>query len=72
MKKPKKLTREQKEIVSGHYLNAKEWSFVSETEFYLEVIKKSDYEKKIYKTRWLDKSRKQKRSPDYGKSKRTG
>ena len=67
MKQPKELTRVQKEIVSGHYLNAKEWAFVSETEFYIEVIKKSDYEKKIYKTRWLDKSRKQKRGVALGK-----
>lgn len=40
MKRGKRLTREQKECVSAHHLNAKEWSFVKETEFYLYIVKK--------------------------------
>ena len=42
MKNPKKLTRAQKECLSAHYLNVKEWMLVEETEFYLKIIRKSD------------------------------
>ena len=52
MKNPKKLTRAQKECLSAHYLNAKEWMLVEETEFYLKIIKKSDG-----KIKRVDKSR---------------
>ena len=31
-----------KEIVSAHYLNAKEWSLVLETEFYLKIVHKTN------------------------------
>lgn len=30
MKQPKKLTREQKECISAHYLNCKDWMLVEE------------------------------------------
>lgn len=40
MKQPKKLTRQQKEMVSGHSLNADEWMFVEELEYYIRIINK--------------------------------
>ena len=40
MKQPKKLTREQKECLSAHYLNCKDWMMVEETEFYDRIINK--------------------------------
>lgn len=40
MKQPKKLTREQKQIVSNHYLNPQNWMLVKESEFYLTIIHK--------------------------------
>lgn len=40
MKQPKKLTREQKEIVAGHYLNPKDWAFVEETDFSIIVYRR--------------------------------
>lgn len=40
MKQGKRLTLEQKKIVSSHYMNAKEWSLVSESEFYLRLVNK--------------------------------
>ena len=40
MKQPKKLTREQKEIVVGHNLNPKDWAFVEETDFSIVVCRK--------------------------------
>ena len=52
MKQPKALTREQKEIVSPHYLNAKNWMLVEEMEFYLKIINKD-----TGKTRMIDKCR---------------
>ena len=63
---PKKLTREQKEIVSGHGLNPKEYAFVEETEFSIVVCRKDRPEIK----KMLDKYKKMKREPQYGKSKR--
>ena len=40
MKQPKKLTREQKEIVSSHGLPAKDYMLVEEMEFYYKLIHK--------------------------------
>lgn len=40
MKQPSKLTRNQKECVSAHHLNAKEWAFVEEVGSYLKIINK--------------------------------
>lgn len=68
MKQPKKLTREQKEIVAGHNLNPKEWAFVEESDFYITVCRKDRPEIK----KMLDKYKKLKRGTPYGKSKRTG
>lgn len=41
MKRPKRLTRLQKEACSAHYLNADHWLLVEETEFYLKLINKT-------------------------------
>lgn len=41
MKQPKKLTREQKIVVSAAGINAKNWMLVEQTEFYLKIIHKS-------------------------------
>ena len=41
MKQPKKLTREQKESLSAHYLNCKVWMLVEETDFYYRIINKN-------------------------------
>ena len=41
MKRPKKLTREQKECLSAHYLNCKDWMLVEETEFDDRIINKN-------------------------------
>lgn len=40
MKQPKKLTRDQKQIVSNHCLNPQKWMLVRESEFYLTIIHK--------------------------------
>lgn len=40
MKRPKKLTRQQKECLSAHHLNAENWALVQETDFYLKIINK--------------------------------
>ena len=40
MKQPKKLTREQKKIVSNHYLNPDNWMLVKESDFYLTIVHK--------------------------------
>lgn len=40
MKRPKRLTLEQKKCVSAHYLNANDWSLLAETEFYYKIINK--------------------------------
>ena len=40
MKQPKKLSREQKEIVSNNNLNADQWMLVEELEFYLKIMNK--------------------------------
>lgn len=55
MKNPKKLTRMQKEIVSSHGLNAKNWALVDETELYLKIINKESG-----KIRMIDKFRRKK------------
>ncbi len=53
MKQPKKLTRDQKMCVSAHYLNARDWMLVEETEFYYRIINK-----KTGAIRSIDKFRK--------------
>ena len=47
MKQPKKLTRNQKECLSAHHLNAENWMLVEETEFYLKIINKQTGVKKM-------------------------
>lgn len=41
MKQPKKLTRDQKSIVSNNNLNASNWMLVEETEFHLKIVHKT-------------------------------
>lgn len=50
MKRPKSLTKEQKEIVSAHNLNLNDWLFVKETDFHIKVINKD-----MVRFRYLDK-----------------
>ena len=50
MKQPKKLTRDQKIVVSAHYLNPEEWMLQKESEFYLTLV-----HKKTGKTKRIDK-----------------
>lgn len=52
MKQPKKLTREQKEILSNHFMSAKEWSLIEDLGSYLKVINRETGKIKI-----LDKRR---------------
>lgn len=40
MKRPKRLTRTQKEIISNHGLKPDEWALIVETEFYYRLINK--------------------------------
>ena len=55
MKQPKKLTREQKEIVSAHGLVANNWMFVEDvTESHIKVINKNLKTKK-YLDKFIDK-----------------
>lgn len=46
MKQPKKLTRQQKECLSAHHLNADNWMLVEETDFYLKIINKETMKRK--------------------------
>ncbi len=46
MKQPKKLTREQKQIVFAHRLNPNNWMLAEETEFYLKLINKENGRKR--------------------------
>lgn len=40
MKRPKKPTRAQKEIISNSYLNPDNWLVIHESDFYLKLIHK--------------------------------
>lgn len=40
MKQAKKLTREQKQIVSANHLNSKHWMFVEDLGSYIKIINK--------------------------------
>ena len=42
MKQPKKLTRSQKECLSAHSLDWREWKLVEETDLYYRIIHKTD------------------------------
>ena len=46
MKQAKRLTREQKECASAHYLNANDWALIEETDFYYKIINKKTGQKK--------------------------
>ena len=46
MKQPKKLTRNQKEIVQSHGLIPDNWMLQQETEFYLHLVNKKTQSKK--------------------------
>lgn len=56
MKQPKKLTREQKECVSAHYMNPDEWMLAKESDFYLWIVHKTSG-----KIKSVDKFRRRKR-----------
>lgn len=47
MKQPKKLTREQKIVVSANGLNPDNWMLIEQTEFYLKIIHKSSGKARI-------------------------
>lgn len=47
MKQPKKLTRDQKKLVSKAGLNPNEWMCLHEDDFYLNIINKSERKIKI-------------------------
>lgn len=47
MKQPKKLTREQKKLMSDLGLNPKEWMNLHEDELYLHIIRKGSSDRKI-------------------------
>lgn len=47
MKQPKALTREQKIIVSSHYMGARDWMLAEEMEFYMKLINKHTGRTKI-------------------------
>lgn len=57
MKRAKRLTREQKECLSAHYLNVNKWLLLEETEFYLKIINIETGKRKI-----VDKFRRLKRN----------
>lgn len=46
MKQPKKLTREQKQIVFAHRLNPNNWMLAEETDFYYKLVNKETGRKK--------------------------
>ena len=52
MKQPKKLTREQKIILSNHNYNAMEWVFIEEDEVAILVENKQTKERE-----WVEKKR---------------
>lgn len=56
LKQPKRLTRQQKECLSAHYLKPDNWALIEETEFYLKIINKTTGTRKT-----IDKFRRVKR-----------
>lgn len=56
MKRPKSLTREQKECLSAHRLMPDDWQLLEETEFYLKIINK-----RTQRTKMVDKFLREKR-----------
>lgn len=53
MKQPKKLTRNQKRILSEKSLDSREWMLVQETESHLQIVNKTTGE-----VEWVEKIRK--------------
>jgi len=47
MKQPKKLSRDQKVIVTNNNLNSDQWMLVEELEFYLKIINKETSKTKM-------------------------
>lgn len=47
MKQPKRPTRNQKEIINSHGLNANNWMIQKESEFYLYLINKESGKQRI-------------------------
>ena len=73
MKQGKRLTREQKECVSAHNYNVKDWSLVKETEFYLYIVKKGTKQVEVLDKFTRKKKRRGKRNvgDNTGKTNRT-
>lgn len=46
-KQSKKLTREQKRVVTNHYMSVKKWRLIKETDFYLYLSNIDTGKKKI-------------------------
>ena len=47
MKQPKRPTRNQKECMTAHHLNANDWMVAEETEFYLKLVNKNTGARKM-------------------------
>lgn len=58
MKQPKRLTRNQREVLSANNLNWRDWALVEETEFYLKIINKSTRARKNLDKFWKGGKRK--------------
>lgn len=52
MKQPKRLTRQQKQIVTANGLNAGNWMLAEETDFYLKLINKETGKKRAVDKFW--------------------
>ncbi len=58
MKQPKRLTRQQKQIVTANGLNAGNWMLAEETDFYLKLINKETGKKRAVDKFWKGGRRK--------------
>lgn len=58
MKQPKRLTRQQKQIVAANGLNAGNWMLAEETDFYLKLINKETGKKRAVDKFWKGGRRK--------------
>ena len=58
MKQPKRLTRQQKQIVTANGLNASNWMLAEETDFYLKLINKETGKKRAVDKFWKGGRRK--------------
>lgn len=61
MKQPKRLTRNQKECLSAHYLNPDDWMLADETDFYMKVVNKHTLDNPVKQIKILDKFKRPKK-----------